>query len=712
MESPDAPVSWREEGSPMREYHSEQIRNVAVVGHGASGKTSLVDALAFVSGSSRRHGSVKDGTALTDASPEEAQRGYSISLGCAHAEWRDSKINLLDTPGYADFAGDAIAGLVAADGALVTVGATSGVEVGTQRMFREAVRRKDPVLFVVAMMDKEHADFDAAYEDIKEKLTAKVVPVEIPIGSGSEFCGIINLFTKKAHTFRPGTKAGEYEEGPIPESERARFERYHAEMVEAIAATDDALLERFFSGEEIPGDEEMRAMKEAMKRAELFPLLCCSSQLTYGVPTVLDFLVQLMPSAYEMEELHALKGAEGDHLVEVHPNEDAPFTALVFKTTSEPHVGEVSYFRTFSGTVRNGDEVFNATRSAPEKLSHLAVPQGKERLEVPRLYPGDIGCVAKLRGTHTNDTLSTKAHPVRMPQIPFPDPLVSFAIEAAARADEEKLQLGLHRLHDEDPTIQTHYESETHETIIEGMGERHLEVALARLERQFGAKATLRPPRVPYRETLLGRAEGQGRHKKQTGGKGQFGDCWIRIKPTPRGNGYRFVDSISGGVIPRQYIPAVDKGVQEAAERGVLAGFPVVDVEVEVFDGSYHSVDSNEASFRMAGILAFKTIAPQAKPVLLEPLMEVEVSTPDAHLGDVLGDLSGRRGHILGTEPLEDGGGSVVKAVVPMSELHLYATRLQSITHGHGSVSYKMHGYEQAPSEVVQKVVKAQGVTE
>jgi elongation factor G len=289
---------------------------------------------------------------------------------------------------------------------------------------------------------------------------------------------------------------------------------------------------------------------------------------------------------------------------------------------------------------------------------------------------------------------------------------VSFAIEAAARADEEKLQLGLHRLHDEDPTIQTHYESETHETIIEGMGERHLEVALARLERQFGAKATLRPPRVPYRETLLGRAEGQGRHKKQTGGKGQFGDCWIRIKPTPRGNGYRFVDSISGGVIPRQYIPAVDKGVQEAAERGVLAGFPVVDVEVEVFDGSYHSVDSNEASFRMAGILAFKTIAPQAKPVLLEPLMEVEVSTPDAHLGDVLGDLSGRRGHILGTEPLEDGGGSVVKAVVPMSELHLYATRLQSITHGHGSVSYKMHGYEQAPSEVVQKVVKAQGVTE
>jgi elongation factor G len=691
----------------MREYKSAEIRNVAVVGHGASGKTSLVDALAFVSGTTRRHGTVKDGTALTDTSPEETARGYSISLGCAFAEWRDSKLNLLDTPGYADFAGDALAGLVAADGALVAVGASAGVEVGTERMFREAVKRKDPVLFVVTMMDKEHADFDAAYRSIKEKLTAKVVPVEIPIGAGAGFTGIINLFTKKAHLFKPGAKTGEYEEGPIPASEQARFERYHAEMVEAIAATDDALLERFFAGEELPGEEEMQAMKEAMKRADLFPLLCCSAQLTYGVRTVLDLLVQLMPNAYEMEELHALRGAEGDRTVDVHPREDAPFTALVFKTTTEAHVGEVSYFRTFSGVVANGAEVFNATRAAPEKLAHLAVPQGRDRLEVPRLYPGDIGCVAKLRATHTNDTLSTREHPVRMPPIPFPDPLVSFAIEAAVRADEEKLQMGLHRLHDEDPTIQTHFESETHETIVEGLGERHLEVALSRLERQFGVKAALRPPRVPYRETLLGAAEGQGRHKKQTGGKGQFGDCWIRIKPAPRGSGYRFVDKISGGVIPRQYIPAVEKGVQEAAERGVLAGYPVVDFEVEVFDGSYHSVDSNEASFKMAGILAFKTIAPKARPVLLEPLMQVEVFTPDGALGDVLGDLSGRRGHILGTEPAADGAGSVVRAVVPMAELHLYATRLQSITHGYGTVRYRMHGFEQAPAEVVAKVAKA-----
>jgi elongation factor G len=693
----------------MREYKSAEIRNVAVVGHGASGKTTLVDALAFVSGASRRHGSIKDGTTLTDTSPEETARAYSISLGCAHAEWRDTKINLLDTPGYADFAGDAMAGLVAADGALVTVGATGGVEVGTERMFREAVKRKDPVLFVVSMMDKENADFDAAYASIRERLTQKVVPVEIPIGAGAGFKGIINLFTKKAHLFKPGTKAGEYEEAAIPAAEQARFDRYHAELVEAVAATDDRLLERFFAGDEIAGDDEMAAMKEAMKRAELFPLLCCSSQLTWGVRTVLDLLVQLMPNAFEMEELHGLRGAEGDHLVEVHAREDGPFAALIFKTTSEPHVGEVSYFRTYSGTLLNGAEVYNATRSSPEKLTHLAVPQGKERTEVSRLHPGDIGCVAKLRNSHTNDTLSTKEHPVRMPQVPFPDALVSFAIEAVARADEEKLQTGLHRIHDEDPTIQTHFEGETHESIIEGLGERHLEVALSRLERQFGVKATLRPPRVPYRETLLGVAEGQGRHKKQTGGKGQFGDCWIRIRPSHRGAGYKFVDKISGGVIPRQYIPAVDKGVQEAAERGVLAGYPVVDFEVECFDGSYHSVDSNEASFKMAGILAFKTLAPKARPVLLEPLMTVEVFTPDAQLGDVMGDLSGRRGQILGTEPAEDGTGTVVKAVVPMAELHLYATRLQSLTHGYGTVRYRMHGFEQAPAEVVAKVTKEAG---
>jgi elongation factor G len=442
-----------------------------------------------------------------------------------------------------------------------------------------------------------------------------------------------------------------------------------------------------------------------MKRQELFPLMCCSSQLTWGVRTVLDLLTALMPNAVEMEELHAFKGAEGTRTVEIHPRDELPFCAQVFKTTAEPHVGDVSYFRVYQGSVVNGAEVFNATRDGAEKMSHLSIAQGRERTEVPMLHPGDIGCVAKLRNTHTNDTLSTREHPVRLPEITFPAPVVTFAIKAAARSDEEKLQQGMHRLHDEDPTFETHYNAETHETIVAGLGERHLEVQLARLTRQFGVKAELSMPRIAYRETLTGRGEGQGRHKKQSGGRGQFGDCWVRLRPGARGSGYQFVDEIVGGVIPRQYIPAVDKGVQEASARGVLAGYPLVDFICECFDGSSHSVDSNEASFKMAGILAFKTVAPSCKPVLLEPLDQVEVVTPDEYLGDIMGDLSARRGHILGSEPSEDGVGTRVRAIVPQGELHLYATKLQSLAHGRAHFSHRFHGYEQMPHDAAARVV-------
>ena len=688
----------------MREYRGSEIRNIAVVGHGASGKTSLVDALAFVSGSSKRHGSVKDGTTLTDTSAEEIERGFSINLGCAYAEWMDTKINLIDTPGYLDFQGDAVAGLAAADGALCVVSATSGVEVGTERMFREAITRRDPVLFVVTMMDKEHADFDRIYQQIKTRLTAKVIPVEVPIGEGPEFHGIINLFTKKAHLFKKGVKSGEYQEVDIPADVQPQFERYYQELIESISATDDSLLERYLEGGEISREEAISGMKEAMKRMELFPLFCASGELNYGTQAILSTVVELMPNAWEMEELHAFKGAEGDHTVEIHANDDAPFSALVFKTMSEPHVGDVTFFRVFSGSVVNGQEVFNATRDSAEKLNHLSVALGKDRIEVPRLCAGDIGCVAKLRSTHTNDTLSTREHPVRLPQIEFPEPLFELAVHAAARAEEEKLQSGLHRIHEEDPTFQTHYNPETHETIVAGLGERHLELSMSKLKRKFGVQALLTKPRIAYRETLKARAEGQGRHKKQTGGRGQFGDCWVRIAPNTRGAGYEFVDEIVGGVIPRQYIPAVDKGIQEASVRGVLAGYPVVDFRVELFDGSFHTVDSNEASFKMAGILAFKTVAPKCRPVLLEPLDEIEILTPDDYMGDVLGDLSGRRGQILGTEPV-DGRGTKVRAVVPQSELHTYASTLQSMTQGRATFTKRFRGYEEMPHEVAQRVI-------
>jgi len=689
----------------MREYQAGEIRNVAVVGHGGSGKTSLVDALAFVSGSSKRHGNIKDGTTLTDYTPEEIERKYSISVSCAYAEWQDTKINLIDTPGYLDFQGDAIAGLAAADGALCMVSATSGVEVGTEKMFAAANASMDPVLFVVSLMDKEHANFESAYQQIKDRLTTKVIPVEIPIGEGADFRGVMNLFARKAYLYKAGSKSGEYEETEIPADQKDIFQRYYQELIEAISATDDELLERYLEGVEIGRDEAIHGMKEAMKRGDLYPLFCVSSDAMIGIHALLTEIVQLMPSAYEMEEIHAFKGAEGDHLVEIHAVDTNPFAALVFKTHSEPHVGEVSYFRIFSGKVATGQEVYNATRDGVEKLGHLSISQGKDRIEVAALCAGDIGCVAKLRNTHTNDTLSTREHPVRLPQIHFPEPLVQFAIHATSRHDEEKLQQGLHRLHDEDPTFETHYNSETHQTIVSGLGERHLEVALAQLRRKFAVSAELDRPRIAYRETLTAKGEGQGRHKKQTGGRGQFGDCWVRMKPRQRGGGYEFVDAIVGGVIPSKFIPAVDKGIQESSARGVLAGYPMVDFEVELFDGSYHSVDSNEMSFKMAGILAFRTVAPKCKPVLLEPIDAVEITTPEEYLGDVMGNLSARRGQILGTESA-DGGGMVVKGYAPQAELHLYATDLNSMTHGRGTFTRRFHGYEQMPPDAASKVIE------
>jgi elongation factor G len=389
--------------------------------------------------------------------------------------------------------------------------------------------------------------------------------------------------------------------------------------------------------------------------------------------------------------------------VEIHARDDQSFAALVFKTLAEPHVGDVSYFRILSGQVHSGQDVFNATRDGTEKLGHLAIPLGKERLEVMTLHAGDIGCVAKLRNTHTNDTLSTREHPVRLVGVSFPEPIVHFAVRAMARGDEEKMQTGLHRLHDEDPTFEVHYNAETHETIVGGMGERHLDVMMAVLRRKFGVLAELSKPKVAYRETITARADGQGRHKKQSGGRGQFGDCWIRMAPIPRGEGYVFADRIVGGVIPSKFIPAVDRGVQEAAVRGVLAGFPLVDFQAELYDGSTHSMDSNEMSFRMAGILAFRTVAPRCKPVILEPLDLLEITVPDRFLGDVLGDVSARRGHILGTTA--DGVSTTVRAIIPQSELHLYATALHSLTHGFGMFSRRFSGYDQVPAEAAHKVV-------
>lgn len=685
----------------MRVYTGDAIRNVAVVGHGASGKTSLIDALAFVSGSSKRHGSVPDGTALTDYTPDEIDRQYSINLALAHVEWQQTKINLIDTPGYLDFLGDAIAGLYAADVALVVVSATSGVEVGTEKVWEFAAERNMPRMLFVSLMDKEHANFEKVFADIRDRITPKVVPIEVPVGEGPEFHGIINLFSKKCHMYKKGTKTGEFEEVDIPSEYQEIFEKYSEVLTENVAEVDDELIERYLEGEEISSAEALAAAKKGMAAGQIYPLLCGSATLTYGIRALLNKLKELVPAPTELQPRMGQVWGSAEE-VEVVPTDDGPFVAQVFKTISEPHVGDVSLFRVWSGTVQNGAEELNGPRETTEKLNHLSVAQGKDREEIAELHAGDIGVVAKLKNTHTNDTLSSVDSPTVLPKIPFPGPLIVMAMEVSQRGQEDKLVMGLQKLHEEDPTFQHEYNSELRQTIVRGRGERHLEVIVGRLERKFGVKAQLTRPGIAYRETLAGKGEGQGKHKKQSGGRGQYGDCWVRIAPLPSGRGYEFHNKIVGGVIPGKYVPAVDKGIQEAAARGVVAGYQVVDFSVECYDGSHHSVDSSEQAFRMAGIQAFRNVARSCKPVLLEPIVEVEVWTPDDCLGDVMGDLSGRRGHILGSEP--DKGLLKITARVPEAELYKYSTQLHSMTHGRGTFSWKFHRYERVPPDIAKEV--------
>jgi elongation factor G len=690
--------------SGAKPYSSDRIRNVVVLGHGGCGKSTLVDALCFSTGTSRRHGSVRDGTALTMYAEEEIAHGISVQIGLGFADWHGVKINLMDTPGYLDFTGDAIAATRVADGAVVVLGATAGVEVGTEKVWEYCQARGIPRLFFISMMDKEHASFARVVDEIRKHITPKAVAAELPIGEGEQFRGIVNLLTGRAHLYKSGAVAGEYEEGDVPAELKDESERLRTELFEAVAATNDTLLERYLEGGEITTAEALTAMKHAMLAGDLFPVFCGAAEKTWGVRALLEALVEIVPSPSEAP--HELAQRRGlDQVVELKGDDDGPFAALVFKTSTEPHVGELSYFRIFSGTIANGNEVLNATRDQIEKLTHLSVPLGKERLEVPMLHAGDIGVVAKLKATHTNDTLSSSDRPLVLQAVNFPEPDIALAARAASRSDEDKIGLALQKLHEEEPTFHSHYDPELRQTIIRGLGELHLDVQLERMKRKYHVAVVTEEPRIPYRETIKKTAEAQGRHKKQTGGHGQFGDCHVRLKPLPRGSGYKFTDAITGGVIPNKFIPSVDKGVQEASRRGILAGYPVVDFEAECFFGSYHSVDSSDIAFQLAGVDAFKKAAENANAVLLEPIIEVEVITPEAYMGDVIGDLNHRRGKILGME--QEGQKTKVRALVPQAELYKYATTLRSLTQGRAMHKRKFSSYEEVPALQAKKVIEA-----
>lgn len=684
-------------------YTPDRIRNLVVLGHGGTGKTTLIDSCCHESGSTKRRGSVSEGTALTMFTPEELAHGLSMNCSVAYATWGDYKINFIDTPGYLDFLGEACAGVHVADGAMLVLSAAGGVEIGAERFWQMLEEQAHPALLCLTMLDRPNVDFEAVCKQIREELTAKLLPLEIPIGTGEMLQGIVDLLSDTVRPVRFAPADPKEYRAEISAEDRARIDRARAELIEAIAATDDLLLERYFEGEPIAAHEMRAALKRAVLRRELVPLLCGLPSGFSSMQTVLDAVVELMPSPVEAA---TVRGEEvGSPAAVPSSSLDQPFCGLVFKTTNEPHVGELSYIRIRSGSVASGQEVFNHTRQRGQKLSHLSIPLGKERHEVACLGAGDIAVVAKLRGTQTNDTLAGVGEIRTLPPIAFPEPDIAVALEVEVRGEEDKLSQALALAQQEDPCFRAEYDAETGQTIVRACGDLHLEVQLERIRRKYNVTAIARVPRISYRETVRARGEAHGRHRKQSGGRGQFGDCHIRIRPLPRGEGYRFRDAIVGGVIPGKFIPAVDKGIQEAAQRGVLAGYPMVDFEVECFDGSYHAVDSSEVAFKIAGSLAFQRAAAAADPVLLEPILEVEVVTPELFLGEVMGDLNQRRGRILGLEAR--GARQVVRALVPESEMYRYATTLRSLTQGRATHTHRFSSFEEVPATEVARITEA-----
>jgi len=678
----------------------DKIRNIALVGHGGSGKTSLAEAMLFAAGAVSRLGKVDDGNATLDFDPDEISRKISITTGIAPADWKGVKVNILDTPGYADFFGETMAALQVTDAAVVVVDAVAGVETQTDKAWGIAAERNLPRIVFITRMDKEHADFSAALDSLTDAFGTSVAPVAIPIGKESGFKGMVDLVAMKAYTYEAGKRAA----SDIPEDMAAEADSLREKLVEAIAETDDTLLERYLEGETLEQAEVEKSMLAAVAAGTVVPVLAGSAFTSAGVDALLDAVLAYVPSPASLPPRKGTNPKNGEE-AERKCSESEPLSALVFKTMADPYVGKLSYFRVYSGALKADSTLYNATNQEKERVGHVFVVKGKQQEDVPQVVAGDIGAVPKLTKVGTGDTLCDEGNPIVYEPVTFPVPLVSVAVSPKTKADEDKLGSSLQRLVEEDPTLTIRRDEETHQTIVAGNGDVHLEVVMERLKRKFGVEADVSEPRIPYHETVRAAAKAQGRHKKQTGGHGQFGDAWVELEPNERGAGFEFVDKIVGGAIPRQYIPAVEKGIHEAMEQGILAGFPVVDVKATVYDGSFHPVDSSEMAFKIAGSLAFKKAAEQAKPVLLEPIVSLEVTVPDEFMGDVMGNLSGKRGKILGMEPR--GKYQVVKAHVPLAEVSHYSAELRSMTRGQGTYSLEISHYEEVPPDVAKKVIEA-----
>lgn len=686
----------------MKQFATEELRNVCLVGHGGSGKTSFLEAALYSSQAIDRMGRVDEGNTVSDHDPEEVKRSISIATSLGPCVWQGHKVNFVDTPGYFDFVGEVKGALRATDVALVFACAVSGVEVGTEKVWDYAGERNMARAFLVNKMDRENANFDRVVEEIRQTFGTSAAPLQIPIGQEAKFAGVVDLLKQKAYYYSDNGR--KVEEKAIPPELADKVTEYRAALIEAIAETDDELLMKYLEGEQLTDDEVIKGVKLGVTSGKLAPIFCASAQKNVGVKSFLDACVHYLPSPADVPAAvgtNLKSGAE-----ESRPAaRTAPFSAVVFKTMADPFVGKLSLFRVCSGAFKSDSTVFNSSKEAQERVGQLFVVRGKTQETSPELVAGDIGAVAKLTATSTGDTLCDRDNPIKYNRIAFPSPVIAQAAEPKAKGDEEKIGSSLARLQEEDPTFSVRRDLETRQTIISGMGDLHLDVIVSRIAKKFGVDVVLTPPRVPYRETIRGATRVEGKHKKQSGGKGQFGHVWIEMEPLPSGTGFEFVDKVFGGAVPRNFIPAVEKGIRETLEEGVLAGFPVVDVRVTLVDGSSHPVDSSEMAFKIAGSLAFKKGFMACKPILLEPIINIEVTVPDDYMGDIIGDLNKKRGRIMGMEP--HGGFQRVKAQAPYSEIFKYATDLRSMTQGRGSFTTEFSHYEEVPSNVADPIIQA-----
>lgn len=683
----------------MKEYQTQQLRNLCLIGHGGSGKTTLTEAILFDGKEIDRIGRVEDGTTTSDFDAEERKRQISISAAVAPVEWKDNKINIMDTPGYFDFVGEVLESMRAADAALITVCAVSGLQVGTEKMWNFCKSRNLPRAFFINKIDRENANFDKVLDQLKDKFGISVVPLQIPIGREADFNGIVDIIKQKSIVYSGKSSA----EGGIPSELRDESEKYRSSIMEAVAESDEELLDKYFSDGELSDGELVSGLRAGIAKGEISPVFCGSALSNRGISQLLDAIVDYMPSPADADVAQGVNPrtneTEGRDM-----SDGSPFSAFVYKTVADPYVGKLSMFKVMSGSISPDSTVYNSNQDKPEKIGTLYMLRGKTQISVSKLTAGDIGAVSKLSVTKTGDTLCVGSNPIKYDPIEFPEPCISMSVKPKSKGDEDKISSGLTKLSEEDQTFKVSRDVENAETIISGIGELHLEVVSKKLQNKFGAEVTLDLPKVPYRETIRKAADVQGKYKKQSGGHGQYGDVTIKFEPNDEGEDFKFVDEVVGGVVPRQYIPAVEKGLRDCINHGVLAGYPVVGLKATLHFGSYHPVDSSEMAFKVAASLAYKKGMKEADPVILEPIMHIEVTVPDEYMGDIIGDLNKKRGKVLGMVPKD--GEQVVVAEVPQSEVFTYATDLRSMTQARGSFTVKFEKYEEVPANISAKITE------